>query len=167
LDDLGGSWLLWGQSASKIARGLSTRASGEGLADFADAVEAADQRLARLQVPPTDCPQRERAGWTGDFQLFLPAAAFLYDVAGFATKWLRDVVADQWDDGTVANMSPCPPAEGRDSPMAHLNGSAGWGDAVVIVPWELYRTYGDERILAEMWPSMTAWLDRATRIARE
>ena len=116
---------------------------------------------------PTDCPQRERAGWTGDFQLFLPAAAFLYDVAGFATKWLRDVVADQWDDGTVANMSPCPPAEGRDSPMAQLNGSAGWGDAVVVVPWELYRTYGDERILAEMWPSMTAWLDRATRIARE
>ncbi|GID91016.1 family 78 glycoside hydrolase catalytic domain [Amorphoplanes digitatis] len=115
---------------------------------------------------PTDCPQRERAGWTGDWQLFVPTAAFLYDVAGFSTKWLRDVAADQWADGTVANMSPCPPAEGPASPAAALHGSAGWGDAVVIVPWELYRQYADERILAEMWPAMVAWLDRAERMAR-
>ncbi|GAA4245269.1 glycoside hydrolase family 78 protein [Dactylosporangium darangshiense] len=115
---------------------------------------------------PTDCPQRERAGWTGDWQVFARTAAFLYDVAGFTTKWLRDVAADQWPDGTVANMSPCPPAEGRDSPVAALNGSAGWGDAVVIVPWQLYRAYGDERVLAELWPAMTAWLARAERMAR-
>jgi alpha-L-rhamnosidase len=116
---------------------------------------------------PTDCPHRECAGWTGDWQVFVPTAAFLYDVAGFATKWLRDVAADQWDDGTVANMSPCPPAEDQGSPMAGLNGSAGWGDAAVIVPWELYRAYGDERILAEMWPPMSAWLSRARRMARD
>ena len=48
---------------------------------------------------PTDCPHRERAGWTGDWQLYVPTAAFLYDVAGFSAKWLRDVAADQWDDG--------------------------------------------------------------------
>ncbi|MEV6841933.1 hypothetical protein [Actinoplanes sp. NPDC051411] len=66
----------------------------------------------------------------------------------------------------MANMSPCPPAEGPESPMAWLNGSAGWGDAVVIVPWELYRQYGDERILAEMWPAMEAWIGRAARMAR-
>jgi alpha-L-rhamnosidase len=114
---------------------------------------------------PTDCPQRERAGWTGDWQVYVSTAAFLYDVAGFSTKWLRDVRADQWADGTVANMSPCPPAEGEGTPMAGLNGSAGWGDAVVIVPWELYRAYGDERILAETWPVMTAWVARAERIA--
>ena len=45
-------------------------------------------------------------------------------------------------------------------------GSAGWGDAVIVVPWELYRAYGDTRILAEMWPAMVRWLDRAERIAR-
>ncbi|HEY9375483.1 MAG TPA: family 78 glycoside hydrolase catalytic domain, partial [Jiangellaceae bacterium] len=67
---------------------------------------------------PTDCPHRERAGWTGDWQLFVPTAAFLYDVAGFSTKWLRDVAADQWPDGTIANISPTAPAEGRDSPIA-------------------------------------------------
>ncbi len=115
---------------------------------------------------PTDCPHRERAGWTGDWQLYVPTAAFLYDVAGFSAKWLRDVAVDQWPDGTVANISPTAPAEGRHSPIAGLNGSAGWGDAVVIVPWELYRAYGDTRILHELWPTMVRWLDRTRRMAR-
>jgi len=114
---------------------------------------------------PTDCPHRERAGWTGDWQLYLPTAAFLFDVAGFSAKWLRDVAADQWPDGTVSNISPTARAEGRNSPIAFLNGSAGWGDAAIIVPWELYRAYGDVTILQEMWPTMVAWLDRAERIA--
>jgi alpha-L-rhamnosidase len=116
---------------------------------------------------PTDCPHRERHGWTGDWQVFVPTAAFLYDVAGFSTKWLRDVAIDQWPDGTVANFSPSPRGEGRESPVAFLNGSAGWGDAAVIVPWELYRAYGDVQILGELWPTMVRWLDRAERMARD
>ncbi|MBP2326651.1 alpha-L-rhamnosidase [Kibdelosporangium banguiense] len=115
---------------------------------------------------PTDCPHRERAGWTGDWQLFVPTAAFLFDVAGFSAKWLRDVAADQWPDGTVANISPCAPGEGLAGQVEHLNGSAGWGDAAVIVPWELYRAYGDTRILTESWPMIVAWLERAGRAAR-
>ena len=114
---------------------------------------------------PTDCPHRERAGWTGDWQLYVATAAFLYDVAGFSAKWLRDVAADQWDDGTIANISPSAPAEGIDSPVSFLNGSAGWGDAIVIVPWEVYRAYGDEQLLAELWPNMARWLDRTQRTA--
>jgi alpha-L-rhamnosidase len=115
---------------------------------------------------PTDCPHRERGPWTGDWQLYIPTAAFLYDVAGFSTKWLRDVAVDQWPDGTVANMSPSARGEGRESPIGFLNGSAGWGDAAVIVPWELYRAYGDVQVLDELWPTMVAWLDRVERMAR-
>ncbi|TVZ01432.1 alpha-L-rhamnosidase [Trebonia kvetii] len=107
---------------------------------------------------PTDCPTRERAGWTGDWQLFLPAAAFVYDVAGFSVKWLRDLAADQRSDGVVANMSPLPRSEGWKGPVGGWHGSAGWGDTAVIVPWELYRAYGDAAILEEQWASMTAWL---------
>jgi len=95
----------------------------------------------------------------------VPTAAFLYDVAGFSAKWLADVAADQWDDGTIANISPCPPAEGAGGPVRFLNGSAGWGDAVVIVPWEIYRAYGDDRLLGKLWPHMVRWLDRAGRMA--
>jgi alpha-L-rhamnosidase len=116
---------------------------------------------------PTDCPHRERGPWTGDWQLFVPTAAFLYDVAGFSLKWLRDVAVDQWPDGTVANMSPSTRGEGRESPVAFMNGSAGWGDATVLVPWELYRAYGDLEVLDELWPTMVRWLARTERMARE
>jgi len=107
---------------------------------------------------PTDCPQRERAGWTGDWQVFAPTAAYLYDVLAFTRKWLGDVMLDQRADGCVANMSPCPPSEGFDGPLGGLHGSAGWGDAVVSVPWDLYQAYGDTSLLAEMWRAMTAWV---------
>lgn len=114
---------------------------------------------------PTDCPQRERAGWTGDWQVFAPTAAYLYDVLAFTRKWLGDVVLDQRADGCVANMSPCPPAEGFDGPLGGLHGSAGWGDAVVSVPWDLYQAYGDTSLLREMWGSMTAWIQFAAAAA--
>jgi alpha-L-rhamnosidase len=114
---------------------------------------------------PTDCPTRERAGWTGDWQVFVPAAAFLYDVAGFTAKWLRDLAAEQWSSGVVANLAPSPPAESEGGFLAEMNGSAGWGDAAVIVPWEIYRAYGDQRLLAEQWPSMAAWLGYVERAA--
>jgi alpha-L-rhamnosidase len=113
---------------------------------------------------PTDCPTRERAGWTGDWQLYIPTASFLYDVAGFSIKWLRDLAAARWTDGTIGNMAPMPVVE-RSGPLAKMNGSAGWGDAIVLVPWELFQEYGDSAVLAEMWPHMVAWLDRAERMA--
>ncbi|MGO4187527.1 family 78 glycoside hydrolase catalytic domain [Pseudarthrobacter sp. TAF60_1] len=109
---------------------------------------------------PTDCPQREKAGWTGDWQLFVPTAAYLYDVTGFSRKWLNDVRADQWENGVIANISPSPGPETTSADfMAFVNGSAGWGDAIVMVPWELYLATGDAAILAENWDAMTRWLD--------
>jgi alpha-L-rhamnosidase len=118
---------------------------------------------------PTDCPHRERAGWTGDWQLFIPTAAFLYDVAGFSRKWLRDLASDQWPDGRVTNVVPDPGRTGErdDQFLASLTGSAGWGDAAVIVPWELWRNYGDRRVLEDQWASMVAWVEFAARTARE
>jgi alpha-L-rhamnosidase len=124
---------------------------------------------------PTDCPTRERAGWTGDWQLFVPSAAFLYDVAGFSWRWLRDLAADQRADGRVANFVPDPLNAGRhtDSPdqasavQEYLIGSAGWGDAAVYVPYQIWQSYGDLEVLRRQWPSMTAWVDFALRRARE
>ena len=95
---------------------------------------------------PTDCPTRERLAWTGDYQIFAPTATRLYDVLGFSRKWLRSVRDDQLDDGRIANFSP----DGRrikhhlDDQFAMMTGSAGWGDAIVAVPWELYESYGDD-----------------------
>lgn len=118
---------------------------------------------------PTDCPTRERSGWTGDWQLFLPSAAFIYDVAGFSSRWLRDLAADQRPDGRVANFAPDPlyRADRDNSISDYLTGSAGWGDAAIYVPYQLWQSYGDEDILRCQWQSMTAWIDFALRRARE
>ncbi|WP_350346782.1 family 78 glycoside hydrolase catalytic domain [Agromyces sp. G08B096] len=117
---------------------------------------------------PTDCPTRERLAWTGDYQVFVPMATRLYDVHGFSRKWLRSVRDDQLDDGRIANFSP----DGRrikhhlDDQFAMMTGSAGWGDAIVAVPWELYRSYGDELVLAENFDAMVRWVDWALEQAR-
>lgn len=111
---------------------------------------------------PTDCPTRERAGWTGDWQIFVPTAAFLYDVAGFSEKWLRDLATEQGADGIVGHFAPA--AQG---PIHHPFGSAGWGDAAVLVPWTIYRAYGDRDLLEQQWPSMTAWIGYAAGWARD
>jgi alpha-L-rhamnosidase len=117
---------------------------------------------------PTDCPTRERLGWTGDYQVFAPTAARLYDVSGFTRKWLRSVRDDQLPDGRIANFSP----DGRRvklntaSLFGMLTGSAGWGDAIVLVPWLLYETYGDREALAENWDAMAGWVEWALATAR-
>ncbi|WP_240720918.1 alpha-L-rhamnosidase [Pseudarthrobacter sp. NamE2] len=117
---------------------------------------------------PTDCPTRERLAWTGDYQVFVSTATRLRDVLGFSRKWLTSVRDDQLEDGRIANFSP----DGRriknnlDDQFAMMTGSAGWGDAIVAVPWELYKAYGDESVLAENWDAMTRWVQWALDKAR-
>ncbi|OCT15635.1 alpha-L-rhamnosidase [Paenibacillus pectinilyticus] len=109
------------------------------------------QRGNFLDVP-TDCPQRdERLGWTGDAQVFIRTAAFNYEVALFFSKWLRDLKADQREDGGVPFVIPNVLYEKDHS-------SAAWGDAAVICPWTLYQVYGDKRILEEQYDSMKGWI---------
>jgi alpha-L-rhamnosidase len=105
---------------------------------------------------PTDCPQRdERLGWTGDAQVFAPTAAFNTHVAGFFTKWLKDLAADQHDDGSVPHVVP----DVLSRPGEPATGSAGWADAAVIIPWTMYLTYGDRRVLEAQYPSMVEWVE--------
>lgn len=117
------------------------------------------QRANFIEVP-TDCPQRdERLGWTGDAQVFAGTACWLADSEAFLRKYLRDVMHDQRADGAVAHFSPDPtrlhPIDGRGD----WAGATGWGDVIVIMPWQLYLHYGDACILAETFPAMLKWLD--------
>jgi len=109
------------------------------------------QRGNFLDVP-TDCPQRdERLGWTGDAQVFAPTAAFNYNVAPFFTKWMKDLAADQLDNGKVPHVIP--------DVLRGDGGSAAWADAAAIIPWTIYTLYGDVDILRNQYPSMKAWVD--------
>ena len=116
---------------------------------------------------PTDCPQRERSGFTGDWQVFVDAAAMLYDVDAFSAKWLDDLAADQWPDGRVPTVIPNPAGDGPSGVVFEdmSAGSAGWGDAAVIVPWELWRHYGDLDALRGRLPSMRRWVEYAAGAA--
>ncbi len=106
---------------------------------------------------PTDCPQRdERLGWTGDAQAFARTATFNKDVAGFFTKWLRDVAIDQKPNGGVPHIVP--DLLQRDNPDA-IKSSAGWADAATIVPWTMYQVYGDRRLLETQYESMKKWVE--------
>lgn len=112
---------------------------------------------------PTDCPTRERLGWTGDYQIFVSTAVRLFDVDGFSRKWLRSVRDDQLPDGRIVNSSPdSNRLNTNPDPMVdHITGSAGWGDAIVHVPWVLYETYGDHVVLEESWDAMVRWVEFA------
>ena len=114
---------------------------------------------------PTDCPQRdERLGWTGDAQVFARTASFNHDTAAFYTKWLKDVALDQEDDGAVPFVIPNVLShETRQGEAA----SAGWADVALVVPWTVYQSYGDKRILEEQYPSMKAWVEYMRRQAGE
>ncbi|MBE6110956.1 MAG: alpha-L-rhamnosidase, partial [Erysipelotrichaceae bacterium] len=106
---------------------------------------------------PTDCPTRERAGWTGDAQVFAHTAVYLSDCLPVYRKWLDECRYAQKEDGLVQNIAPVNNSGSMISNM--LQGSSGWGDACVIVPWTLYQAYGDRTILEENYDMMTKWVD--------
>lgn len=114
---------------------------------------------------PTDCPQRdERLGWTGDAQVFAPTAAFNMDVSAFFAKWLRDMAAEQRPDGSVPVVVP-DVLNAPGSATAFV--SAGWSDAIIMIPWEMYRHYGDRAYIERHYESMKAWTEWMRKKAGE
>ncbi|MGO4807108.1 family 78 glycoside hydrolase catalytic domain [Arthrobacter sp. 2MCAF15] len=117
---------------------------------------------------PTDCPQRdERLGYSGDLHVFAPTAATLYDSSGFVRDWLKDLLADQ-----AREASGVPPVFSPDIPVimpfpvppGNLP-AAGWSDAIIGVPWAMYRHFGDAALLELAYPGMTAWASAVEALA--
>jgi len=100
---------------------------------------------------PTDCPTRERHGWTGDAQIFARTASFLFNFAPFARKYERDLTDAQHRNGCFTQIVP---VGGIDFYMKPMDGSAGWSDAGVLIPWVIYSQYGDRRILEDNYDNM-------------
>lgn len=98
---------------------------------------------------PSDCPHRERLGYGGDGQVCAEMAIHNFDMAPFYSKWLDDLADAQHSDGFVPNTAPS------------LGGGGGpaWGCAYVIIPWQMYRYYGDTRILERHYDGMKRWVE--------
>lgn len=98
---------------------------------------------------PTDCPTRERLGWTGDAQIFFDTGAYLMNTAPFFRKWLKDMADDQYDNGLISAVIPF---SGVEMMYKATGSSVGWADAVYLVPWRYYLRYGDRQVLETAWP---------------
>lgn len=111
---------------------------------------------------PTDCPQRdERMGWTGDAQIFCSTACFLMGADRFYRKWLDDLKCDQKEDGRVPHVIPDIVTNTKVTGFLRqgTDSAAAWADAAVIIPWQLYLSYGDIEVLENQYPSMKKWVD--------
>ena len=105
---------------------------------------------------PTDCPTRERHGWTGDAQIFCDTAAYLFNYAPFARKYVADMIDGQRKNGKFRQITP---KGGVDFYMNFMDGSAGWSDAGVFIPYRIYKRYGDKKILESSYAAMKKYAD--------
>ncbi len=102
---------------------------------------------------PTDCPQRdERLGWTGDAQIFCVSAMYNADCRRFFARFLRDLRLDQRENGAVPDVSP---------ELSGLTGAgtAAWGDAICVIPYNHYLFYGDRTVLEDNIDAMKKWVE--------
>ena len=105
---------------------------------------------------PTDCPTRERHGWTGDAQIFCNTASYLFNFAPFARKYVHDMLDGQRKNGKFRQITP---KGGVDFYMDFMDGSAGWSDAGVLIPYRIYKRYGDKKILENSYAAMKKYAD--------
>ncbi len=117
-------------------------------------------QISNMCSIPTDCPQREKLGWTGDINVFAPTGCFNYDLKNFLESWLKNMRIAQEDNGEIPVTVPNFVHQDRTQRiMSGSNSSSVWGDACVMVPWYLYMAYGDRHVLEENFPMMEKWMD--------
>ena len=109
---------------------------------------------------PTDCPTRERLGWTGDAQIFFNTGAYLMDTAAFFRKWLKDCADDQYANGLLSAVVPF---QGVEMMYKATGSSAGWADAIYLIPYRYYKMYGDKKLLQDTWPMIRKYSDYLLR----
>lgn len=100
---------------------------------------------------PSDCPHRERLGYTGDGQLTCDAVMTQLDAQSFYRKWIYDICDCQ--DKNTGHVQHTAPFQGGGG------GPAGWGGAIINVPYAFYRHYGDKKFLSEVFNNMEKFVD--------
>ena len=117
--------------------------------------------LSNLMGYPTDCPQREKNGWTGDGHFAIETALYNFDGITIYEKWLADHRDEQQPNGVLPDIIPTGgwgygTANGLD-----------WTSTVAIIPWEIYRFYGDSKLLADCYYNIKSYVDYVDRTSPE
>jgi alpha-L-rhamnosidase len=105
---------------------------------------------------PTDCPHREKNGWTGDAHLAAETGLFNFDAAAAYTKWMDDFKDEQRPTGELPGIVP------TSGWGYHWGNGPAWDSAYVLIPWYLYLYNGDTRILAEHYDRLKRYVDYLT-----
>lgn len=108
---------------------------------------------------PTDCPQREKGGWTGDAQIYIPTAIFNMKIDNFMKRWLENMRLDQFENGQIPGLTPWIESDNLLSSGFGNVSAAGWSDACIIIPWNLYNQYEDINFLKDNYEMMKKWLE--------
>lgn len=109
---------------------------------------------------PTDCPQRgERFGWTGDAQIFARTGSYLMDVNAFYQKYCMDMRDTSTNNRIIADVSPASVGPGWYGQGNRKGATNGWGDAIIIIPYQMYMQYGNKAVLTENYETMCNWMD--------
>lgn len=114
------------------------------------------QRANMLSIP-TDCPQREKAGWTGDIQVYAATAVQNTNCDAFLSGWLKAAAAEQLEKGEIPIIVPYLRSYHKIGAL-WKDTSAAWGDAIEVVPYRLYKAYADTRVLQTAYPAICRWL---------
>ena len=110
-------------------------------------------QLSNYLSVPTDCPQRnERLGWTADTQVFAETGSFFANTLSFFHKWMRDMRDSQNELGGFPGVAPY--AQYGNEKMRF-----GWADAGIIVPWTVWKQFGDTQIINENWEAMELFIN--------
>ncbi|MBR2352501.1 MAG: family 78 glycoside hydrolase catalytic domain [Alistipes sp.] len=110
-------------------------------------------QLSNYLSVPTDCPQRnERQGWTADTQVFAETGSFFANTLDFLSKWMADMRDSQNKKGAFPSVAPMGQNGGNYMRL-------GWADAGVIVPWVMWKQFGDAKIVSDNWESMSRFMD--------
>jgi len=111
-------------------------------------------QLSNYLSVPTDCPQRnERLGWSADTQVFAEAGAYNADTTRFFHKYTRDLRDSRCENGGYPSVAPF-------AQYGNETFSLGWADVGVIVPWTIWKQFGDVKILADNWDAMAKFVHR-------
>ncbi|RIV71170.1 alpha-L-rhamnosidase [Flagellimonas aequoris] len=116
--------------------------------------------LSNLFGYPTDCPQREKNGWTGDAHINIETGLYNYDAISVYEKWMDDHRDEQQANGVLPSIIPTWGGWGYD-----WGNGPDWTSTIAIIPWELYQFYGDDHALEKMYDPLKKYVDHITSIS--
>jgi len=114
--------------------------------------------LSNLFGYPTDCPQREKNGWTGDAQIAIETGLYSFDGITVYEKWMADHRDEQQPNGILPSIIP------TDGWGYEWGNGPDWTSTIAIIPWNIYLFYGDQKLLSDCYPNIKRYVDHINEV---